>query len=60
MFLSCSTTDDVLKAIKTKNVEMTFHGSAEHLAAFFRPAKRSVRPQNPTGLKTTIDYSARD
>ena len=22
MFLSCSTTDDVLKAIKTKNVEM--------------------------------------
>ena len=63
MFLSCSRTDDVLKAIKTKNVEMIdlrFTDLPGHLAAFFRPAKRSVRPQNPTGLKTTIDYSARD
>jgi glutamine synthetase len=57
MFLSCSTIDDVLKAIKTKNVEMIdlrftdLPGTWQHF---------SRRPQNPTGSKTTIDYSARD
>ena len=57
MSLKCAVAEDVLKAIKDNKVQMIdlrftdLPGTWQHF---------SRRPQNPTGSKTTIDYSARD